>query len=206
MTERERAVFAAVNRVIERHVYRVPTDAARLCRLYGAALIPYSEAAARAELSERDVVRAAGSADGFTLDRGESWAVVYNDRVCARRQRFTLAEELMHRLLLHSQDDDFLCARQRYDARTYARYEDEARRAAGLLLVPPTLYYRLRRSRSLAQIAALCGVSVSCARAAARFYEADESEIRAAFTKKPIRCAPSAARSPRPRRVAWDGD
>ena len=211
MTERERAVFDAVNRVVERHVYRVPTDVEGLCRLYGAALIPYAEAAARAGLDEGEIARAAGSSDGFTLDVGEGWAIVYNDALPPRRVRFTLAEELMHRLLLHSQDDAFLCARQSYSERSYALYEAEARRAAGLLLVPPTVYYRFRRREQRRALAELCAVSAACLRAAAAFYDANEEEIRAAFTKKRIVCAlpaPRTLRLPRPRAVEaadWEG-
>lgn len=188
MTDRDRSVFSVVNRIVDTHVFRLPVDIEKICEIYGAYLLPYSKAVEKSVLSHEDIARLAGTRDGFTLDAGAEWAIVYNDKACANRKRFTFAEELMHRLLLHSQDDDFLYTRQSYTDDTYRLYEAEAKNAAGMVLVPPTVYFRFRRLYSPAQIAKLCRVSEACVYTAAKYYEENEDEIRAAFTKKHIDC------------------
>ena len=186
MTDRDRAVFAAVNRLVDLHVCRLPVDIEKICQIYGAYLLPYSKAVEKSVLSCEDIARLAGTRDGFTLDAGEEWAIVYNDKACENRKRFTFAEELMHRLLLHSQDDDFLYTRQSYTEGTYRLYETEAKRGAGMVLVQPSVYYRLRLGYSHAQIAKICKVSEACVYTVAKYYDENEDEIRSAFTKKHV--------------------
>ena len=188
MTDRDRSVFSVVNRIVDTHVFRLPVDIEKICEIYGAYLLPYSKAVEKSVLSCEDIARLAGTRDGFTLDAGAEWAIVYNDKACANRKRFTFAEELMHRLLLHSQDDDFLYTRQSYTDDTYRLYEAEAKNAAGMVLVPPTVYLLFRRLYAPAQIAKLCRVSEACVYTVAKYYDANEDEIRAAFTKKHIDC------------------
>ncbi|MBR3330411.1 MAG: ImmA/IrrE family metallo-endopeptidase [Mogibacterium sp.] len=186
MTDRDRAVFDVVNRIVDTHVFRLPVDIEKICRIYGAYLLPYSKAVGNSVLTWDDIAHLAGTRDGFTLDAGAEWAIVYNDKACENRKRFTFAEELMHRLLLHSQDDDFLYTRQSYTEGTYRLYETEAKRGAGMVLVPPSVYYRLRLGYSHAQIAKLCRVSAACVYTVAKYYDENEDEIRSAFTKKHV--------------------
>lgn len=188
MTDRDRILFAVVNRIVDIHVYRLPVDIKKICAIYGAYLLPYSKAVEKSVLTWEDISHLAGTRDGFTLDAGSEWAIVYNDKVCENRKRFTFTEELMHRLLLHSQDNDFLYTRQTYTDETYFRYEEEAKHAAGMILVPPTVYFRFRQIYSNAQIGKLCKVSEACAFTVAKYYEENEDEIRSAFTKKRIEC------------------
>ncbi|MDO4861710.1 MAG: ImmA/IrrE family metallo-endopeptidase [Eubacteriales bacterium] len=166
----------------------MPVDIEKLCRIYGAHLLPYSKAVEQSVLSWADIERMAGTRDGFTLDAGEEWAIVYNEKVSQNRMRFTFAEELMHRLLLHSQDDDFFAGHQTFSDETYGLYEGEAKRAAGMILVPPTIYYKYRKVFGTDQIAKLCGVSEPCVYTVAKFYEEHEEEIRVAFTGETILC------------------
>ena len=188
MTDREKRIFTVVNRLVQKHVYRMPVDIEKLCRIYGAHLLPYSKAVEQSVLSWADIERMAGTRDGFTLDAGEEWAIVYNEKVSQTRMRFTFAEELMHRLLLHSQDDDFFAGHQTFSDETYGLYEGEAKRAAGMILVPPTVYYKYRQVYGHDQIAKLCKVSEACVYTVAKFYEEHEEEIRELFTQKYIEC------------------
>ena len=188
MAEREKRIFNTVNTLVQRHVFKLPVDIENLCRIYGAYLLPYSKAVEQSVLSWADIERMAGTRDGFTLDAGEEWAIVYNEKVSQSRMRFTFAEELMHRLLLHSQDDDFFAGHQTFTDETYEMYEAEAKRAAGMILVPPTVYYKYRQLYDYGQIAKLCGVSEACVYTVAKTYEEHELEIRAAFTRQTILC------------------
>ena len=139
MTERDEALYRVVNLIVQRHVYSLPVDVEGLCRLYGATLLSYSEAVGRSLLSRDDIAGMAGTGDGFTLDALDEWAIVYNDRVGRTRIRFTLAEELMHRLLLHSQDENFDLRAQSWTQETYALYEAEAKRAALAMGIPSAM-------------------------------------------------------------------
>ena len=184
MTERERALFALVNALVEAHVYRLPTDIARLCEIYGVRRVSFGE------YGPERAAGVAGNRDGAAVETPEGrWGILYNERAPALRLRFTLGEELMHLMLGHAADPDFIFARQSWTSETYARYETEARLAAGMLLVPPSVYYRLRGRCAPEAIARACAVSNACVHTAARIYDAREEEIRAAFTGKYILCA-----------------
>ena len=208
MTERDKRLFEVVNTVVCRHVYSLPVDVEKLCRIYGAYLLSYEKCAAQSGLTPEELQAMTGSRDGATLDYAGSWTILYSEKAGETRLRFTLAEELMHRLLGHSQDEDFRLRRQRYAPETYALYEAEAKRAAGMLLVPPTVYYKYRRLYGLDQLAALCRVSEACLYTAAKDYEANEKELRAAFTARHIVCDTRGLvrKNPlRPRGVAGNG-
>ncbi len=187
MTASERAVVAVVNELVRKYVYRLPVDVAALCTLCGARLMPLSELTDRG--MERSAVFAVwGNPDGVAMSSSTRWAIGYNDRAAANRIRFTLAEELMHLLLGHTEDERFALARQSYDEESYQRYEAEAKHGASMLLVPPSVYFRYRTVCAPAALARLCRVSTACVRTAARWYEENEDELRALFTAKPILC------------------
>lgn len=187
LTGSDRAAVAVVNELVRKYVYRLPVDVAALCRVCGARLMPLSE------LTEGGMARSAvfavwGNPDGVAMSSGRRWTIGYNDRTAPNRIRFTMAEELMHLLLGHTEDRRFALARQSYDEESYQRYETEAKRAAGMLLLPPSVYFRYRSVCAPAAIARLCRISESCERSAARWYEENEDELRALFTAKPIVC------------------
>lgn len=183
MTDRDRSLYRVVNYIIQMHVYRLPIDIRHLCEIYGAHWLAFGE------YGVETAVDMIGNRDGAAIDLpGGKWGILYNEKAPETRLRFTLAEELMHRLLLHSQDDDFVFFRQTYTPETYAMYEAEAKRAAGMILVPPTVYYRFRSLYGIGQLARLCNVSEACAWTCAQDYEKNEEEIRENFTKKFIEC------------------
>jgi len=187
MTEREKRVVRLANELVRRHACTLPVDVAALCPLYGARLVTLSELEEKG--MDRDTVFALwGNRDGVAMAGRRGRAIGYNDRAAEKRIRFTLAEELMHLLLGHTEDARFLVGEQSYDDAVYARYESEAKRGACMLLVPPTVYFRYRELYGVAGIARLCRVSQACAWTAAQYYERNESELRALFTARPLRC------------------
>lgn len=175
-----------VNTVIERNVYSAPINIEKICHTYRAKLLPYSKAIETTDWTWEDLMER--SEDGFTLDYDEAWTILYNDKKCPNRIRFTLAEELMHRLLLHSSDQEFLYYRQDYSNEKYRKYEEEAKHAAGMILVPPSLYYRFRNRFTHAELARMFQVSEACVYTCAQYYDENEEEIREKFSKKIIRC------------------
>jgi len=183
MTDREKQIVRIVNKMVHRHVYQMPVDIRQLCEVYGARWLTFGQ------LGAETAIGLIGNRDGAAIDiDGGKWGILYNEKVPETRLRFTLAEELMHRLLLHSQDPDFVFYRQTYTDEKYGQYETEAKRAAGMILVPPTVYYKYRQLYDYGQIAKLCGVSEACVYTVAKTYEEHEPEIRAAFTRQTILC------------------
>ncbi len=203
MTERDRRVVRLADELVRRHGCTLPVDVAALCPLYGARLMPLSELEARG-LAAEEVFAVWGNRDGVAMASRRGRAIGYNDRAAEKRIRFTLAEELMHLLLGHTADSRFAVSAQSYDEATYALYEAEAKHGACMLLIPPTVYFRYRALYGLAGIARLCRVSEACAWTAARYYEQNETELRALFTAHPLKVDTRALprrRPPRPRCV-----
>ena len=187
MTERDREVVRLANELVRRHALTLPVDVAALCPLYGARLVSLSELEAKG-LDSEAVFAVWGNRDGVAMASRRGRTIGYNDRAAEKRVRFTLAEELMHLLLGHTEDARFRVGEQSYDAGTYERFENEAKRGACMLLIPPTVYFRFRALYGLAGIARLCRVSRACAWTAAQYYNANEAELRALFTARPLRC------------------
>lgn len=183
MNDREKQIVRIVNKMIHRHVFQMPVDIQQLCEAYGAHWLTFGQ------LGPETAIGLIGNRDGAAIDLDRNtWGILYNEKVPETRLRFTLAEELMHRLLSHSQDPDFVFYRQTYTEEKYGQYEAEAKRAAGMILVPPTLYYKYRQVYCHDQIAKLCHVSEACVYTVAKFYEEHEEEIRVAFTGETILC------------------
>ena len=187
MTEREKRVVRLANELVRRHACTLPVDVAALCPVYGARLIPLSELEEKG-LDAETVFAVWGNRDGVAMASRRGRTIGYNDRAAEKRVRFTLAEELMHLLLGHTEDSRFRVGEQSYDAGTYALYEDEAKKGACMLLIPPTVYFRYRELYGQAGIARLCRVSRACVWTAAQYYEQNEAELRALFTARPLKC------------------
>ncbi len=203
MTERDRFVIAAASDAVS-GLTRLPVNMEALCRSRGVRLLPASAFAEQGLPGER-LFPLWGNRDGVVLRRERLHVICYNDAVPPARRRFTLAEELMHILLGHTLDADFSVFGQCWAEETYQRYEREAKHGAAMLLLPPPVYSRLRGSLTPERIGAVCGVSKSCARTAARRYEEHEQELRRLFTASPPPFeAEPAPWPPRPVRRALD--
>lgn len=187
MTERDRRVVRLANELVRRHALTLPVDVAAVCPIYGARLLSLSELEEKG-LDAESVFAVWGNRDGVAMASRRGRTIGYNDRAAEKRIRFTLAEELMHLLLGHTEDERFRLGEQSYDAETYALYEAEAKHGACMLLVPPTVYFRYRELYGLGGIARLCRVSRACAWTAAQYYDENEKELRALFTARPLKC------------------
>ena len=187
MTERDRRVVLLANELVRRHALTLPVDVAAICPIYGARLLSLSELEEKG-LDAETVFAVWGNRDGVAMASRRGRTIGYNDRAAEKRIRFTLAEELMHLLLGHTEDERFRLGEQSYDAETYALYEAEAKRGACMLLVPPTVYFRYRELYGVGGIARLCRVSRACAWTAAQYYDQNEKELRALFTARPLKC------------------
>ena len=187
MTEREKRVVRLANELVRRHALTLPVDVAAICPVYGARLLSLSELEKKG-LDAEAVFAVWGNRDGVAMASRRGRTIGYNDRAAEKRIRFTLAEELMHLLLGHTEDERFRLCEQSYDAETYALYEAEAKHGACMLLVPPTVYFRYRELYGLGGIARLCRVSRACAWTAAQYYDENEKELRALFTARPLKC------------------
>ena len=154
MTERDRRVVRLANELVRRHALTLPVDVAAVCPIYGARLLSLSELEQKG-LDAEAVFAVWGNRDGVAMASRRGRTIGYNDRAAEKRIRFTLAEELMHLLPGHTEDERFRLGEQSYDAETYALYEAEAKHGACMLLVPPTVYFRYRELYGLGGIARL---------------------------------------------------
>ena len=177
----------AASLVIDKCAFRMPVDMAAVCRCFGVRLLPASEYLAQ-DVEAAALFHLWGNSDGVSMSMGDTHTINYNDRAAPRRVRFTLAEEFMHIMLGHTRDARFNIFDQKYDAEIYAQYEREAKTGAGMLLVPPSLYFRYRAVYGVRQLARLCDVSEACAWTAAQYCEANEAVLRDRFTHRHIEC------------------
>lgn len=187
MTERDTLVIRTANYVIQRNVYRLPVNIMSVCCSYGIRLLPASEYIIRG-MNPQILFGTWGNPDGSAVSLGDNHVINYNDMVPENRQRFTLAEELMHILLGHTKDHRFNAFAQTYPEEVYMQYESEAKHGAGMILVPPSVYFKYRAIYGLDQIAKLCRVSRACAYTVAKYYDQNEADLREHFTHKYIDC------------------
>lgn len=160
-TDLRRAAEMAYRVLIDRQVTALPVDPMNLLRqCRDTQVMTYEDAAEALGMTADDFDRRFGTADAFTLRQEhagkEHYLVIYRAGGNPARQRFTLAHELGHRVLGHR------------TANTAS--EREADCFASHLLCPRPVIARLAgRCDPLyaEQLAALCYVSVACARAAA---------------------------------------
>ena len=178
--DRLREIVGIVKHISCQGVYTLPVDIGRLCRSYGARMTSIDDAAALG-LDPEVVTRCIGNRDGVANEGRRVWGIIYNKNAPVNRLRFTLAEELMHHLLGHTKDPRFNAISPSYDRALYMRYEEEAKIAADLLLIPPSVFYRYRRLIGAGGLAKLFAVSESCLWMAARLYDEKKDVIQIAW-------------------------
>lgn len=186
LSDRQRLVFETANLVLNRYAYTLPVDVFRLCRVFDVELVPLTKYEDQG-FTEQEMFAIWGNPDGAASHFEGRPVIGYNDRAPMRRQRFTLAEELMHVLLGHVYDPRFNAFRQEYDPAIYAQYEHEAKTAAGLILMPANFYLTHRHSYDLLTLAKACDVSEACAYTCAQYYEKEDKLLRRACTRKYLR-------------------
>lgn len=159
--DRMRDIIGTVKTITDRHVFTLPVDIEALCRMYGAKMTTVDEAVAMG-LDRETLMSCMGNRDGVATRGRKGWGIIYNKNAPINRLRFTLAEEFMHTVLGHTLDPRFNALDPSYSEDVYRQYEEEAKVAAGLLLVPPRVWQRYGRVAGVGGVGKLCGVSDSC--------------------------------------------
>ena len=154
--ERKRQILSVILPYIRRNVKEVPVPVEKLCEeLEGVHLVAPEQIQ---ELFDRQTAEKFREMDAVTVTlAGGRKLIVYDSGKPKTRVRFSLAHELAHILLGH-------CDGPNPDSMEYAAMEEEANRAAGLIVCPPKLYYGFSDRISSRDLAEICGVSESCAR------------------------------------------
>jgi len=165
---REQEIYSAVFRVLLGYGddLTLPVSLTGLCAHLGIQLHPVSKSIVEEGFSAEFVFEYIWhNRDGVAFSGPGGPVIDYNDFADKRRARFTIGEEIGHCILGHVNDDRFDVMSPAYDQRTYARYEVEARIAAGLILCQPQFFYREDpRYLNPRTVAYLCDVSDSCAK------------------------------------------
>ncbi len=164
------------------HAYSLPLNIEALCRTLELELRPLSAIVRESGMSAAEVCAFWGNPDGALQRLGGRYVIGYNDARPARRQRFTLCEEIAHRLLGHLDEPGFSVFNQDYREEVYQRCEEEARTAAGMLLCPPRWYFAHEQELTERALMRRCGVSLACARHILADYARLGAEIRACPT------------------------
>ena len=164
------------------HGYALPLNIEALCRTLGLELCPLSAIVRGSGMSAEEVCAFWGNPDGALQRLGGRFVISYNDARPARRQRFTLCEEVSHWLLGHLDEPGFSVFSQDYREEVYRRCEEEARLAAGMLLCPPRWFFAHEKELGERALMRRCGVSLACARHILADYARLGTELRACPT------------------------
>lgn len=156
--DRLREIIGIVKKIADRHVFTLPVDIEAICRAYGGRLTSLDDCESLG-LDREVVIDCMGNKDGVATRGNKVWGIIYDSSAPSNRLRFTLAEEFMHTILGHTADRRFDAVDPSYDHEVYMRYEEEAKVAAGLLLMPPRVWRRYERTVGAKGIGKLCGVS-----------------------------------------------
>ncbi|MBP0985144.1 MAG: ImmA/IrrE family metallo-endopeptidase [Oscillospiraceae bacterium] len=176
---RRRDVYnAAFIFMIANDLATIPICPEELCRKQGIEIVSLTQIISHTGLTQDDIFSIWGNKDGVLQRFNGSYKIAYNDTMPLVRIRFTLLEELSHRLLNHCSNQDFNMFNQKYDQHTYGVYEEEARMCAGLILCPPQFYYNSPSELTLNSFQQVYKVSETCARARIDILRKYESEIK----------------------------
>lgn len=127
--------------LIDNGISTIPVWAEDICQKLGIEIVFLSDIVRCTGLSEKEVFSCWGNEDGVIQAYGDVCKIAINDKMPSKRQRFTVMEEIAHKLLGHIFDEKFNIFHQNYDAATYRQYEEEARICAGIILCPPQYFY-----------------------------------------------------------------
>ena len=164
------------------HSYSLPLNVEALCRTLGIELRPLSAIVRESGMGEAEVFALWGNPDGVLQRAGGRFYICCNDSRPPNRVRFTICEEIAHRVLGHLDEPGFSAFSQDYRPEIYARCEAEARFAAGMLLCPPRWFFAQGQELSERALARRCGVSLACARRLREDYARWGDVIRACPT------------------------
>lgn len=161
----------------------LPTPLEMICDILQIELVPLSHLEDRG-MRPKDVFALWGNEDGaisVLVDhrRGNVTAKIsYNDHALPERQRFTIAEEIMHYLLGHYVDERCNILSKEFDEDFYHHCDELARIGAGLLLCPPAVFYEAADFFNADAVAQVCGLSRQCAAVRCEIMKEYQEEIR----------------------------
>lgn len=169
MTDKE--VVRLSYSIVEKYFVEVPKDMESFIRYLGIKIKPLSFYLENG-FSTQEVFDILGNDDGAAM-KCDDYLIVYNDKKPPKRIRFTLAEELMHIVLGHTDDERFELGKD-YDTQLYQQYEHEAKLGASILLMPPSIYFRYKTVCSLRKLASQLNISEAAAFRIKQFYDVNE--------------------------------
>ncbi len=164
--------------MIENNLDTIPVSPEKICQILKIELVPLTKIAFETRLSQNDIISIWGNKDGVLQNYNGKYKISYNDLISEVRQRFTISEEISHRLLGHGYNSSFNMFNQHYDQQTYLRYEEEARICAGLILCPPQYYYNYPYKMSLELFQQMYKVSGRCAKSRIDILNKFQDEIK----------------------------
>ncbi len=183
LTDREQLIFHVSNYIVDKYVWSLPVNIKNIYNILNIKIVPLSEYLTLG-MTREEVYAVWGNTDGAASKMGSEYAVGFNDvKVSEKRARFTLAEELSHILLGHTDDPLFNAFRTGAQPDVYDRYEAEAKATASLILIPGAFWLR-HKGAGIHRMAKVCGVSEACAYTSGKWYEDHEDLIRIAATHK----------------------
>ncbi len=127
--------------LIDNRITTIPVWTEELCQNLNIELVKLSDIVRSTKFSKEEIFSFWGNEDGVLHSYKGKCKIAFNDEKSIKRQRFTIMEEISHKVLGHIFDDRFNIFSQTYDEPTYRRYEEEARMCAGIILCPPQFYY-----------------------------------------------------------------
>lgn len=165
--------------LIENNISTIPVCTEDICEKLGIELVFLSDIVRDSGLTEEDIFAYWGNEDGVLQSYGNIYRIAFNDKKPLKRQRFTIMEEIAHKLLNHISDERFNMFSQAYDEDTYRCYEEEARMCAGILLCPPQYFYdEYNKQMSQSLFKTVYNVSDPCAKTRIDVLSKYEYEIK----------------------------
>lgn len=177
--DRRKEIYnSAFQFMIENNISSIPVWTEDICQKLNIELIRMTDIIRDTNLQKEDIFKIWGNEDGVMQAYGEICKIAYNNTMPIHRQRFTIMEEVAHKLLKHINNERFNIFNQSYDDKIYKRYDEEARMWAGLVLCPPQYFYSYEKEMTQNLFKNLYKVSSSCAKVRIDVLCKFESEIK----------------------------
>ena len=167
--------------LIDHQISTIPVWTEDLCQMLGIELVKLSDIVQNTGFTKNRTFSFWGNEDGALHSFGDIFRIAYNDEKPIKRQRFTIMEEISHKLLKHYLDSRFNIFSQDYDEATYRRYEEEARMCAGIIICPPQYFYEYKEVMSKRMFKTVYNVSEPCATTRIDVFSKFEKEIKSSY-------------------------
>ncbi|MEE0120606.1 MAG: ImmA/IrrE family metallo-endopeptidase [Agathobaculum butyriciproducens] len=188
--ERRQQIYTTVFQfIIDHNICTLPIDIYQIADILHVPLTSLSQIVQESDLSKEDVLCIWKNEDGcvhsYTDKDGRTkYRIAYNDEKPKGRMRFTIAEELSHIMLGHTNLEEFNMFHQSYSEAKYQMIDEEARIAAGILLCSPKFYYEQGFIYDVSELALAYSITEACAKTRISVFDKWETEI----TENPLYC------------------